>query len=157
LSPLLRTSSGPGRAARADFIPRAPGPRGGDASLAKGCRVAPSVKDAAASTSFMGLAAPPPLQTSLAAAAALGTGLMGAVSPGVTLGSATPLLLSADAAQQPPRRRSSTGGFGRLGKKKVPTDLHRGVDVIMQSTSTGQRLNMPPFENSRTSLTEFSE
>jgi hypothetical protein len=81
---------------------------------------------------------------------------MGAVSPGVALGSATPLLLSADAAQRPPQRRSSTGGFGRLGKKKLPTDLHRGVDVIMQSTSTGQRLNMPPFENSLASLAEFS-
>jgi hypothetical protein len=80
---------------------------------------------------------------------------MGALSPGVTLGSATPLLLSADAAQRPSRRRSSIGGFGRLGKKIVPTDLHRGVDVIMQST--GQRLNMPPFEDSRASLAEFSE
>jgi len=38
---LLRTSSGPGRAARVDFIPRAPAPRGGDASLARGGREAP--------------------------------------------------------------------------------------------------------------------
>jgi hypothetical protein len=38
---LLRTSSGPSRAARADFIPRTPAPRGGDTSLARGGRGAP--------------------------------------------------------------------------------------------------------------------
>ena len=44
LSPLLRTSSGFSRAARADFDPRAPRPRGGDASLARGGSGAPSGK-----------------------------------------------------------------------------------------------------------------
>mmetsp|Transcript_38689 Transcript_38689/g.76263 ORF Transcript_38689/g.76263 Transcript_38689/m.76263 type:complete len:82 (+) Transcript_38689:117-362(+) len=57
---LLLTSSGPGRAARAHFTPRAPGPRGGDASLARGSSVAPSAKVAAAPTSSMVSAAPPP-------------------------------------------------------------------------------------------------
>jgi hypothetical protein len=87
----------------------------------------------------------------------VGHGLVETVSLGATLGSATPQPLIAAAAQLPPRRRSSTGGFDRLVRKKIPTDPHHGVDVIRQSTSTGQRLNMPPFENSQASLADLRE
>ena len=56
---LLRSSSGPGREARADFDPRAPRPRGGDASLAGGGSAATSAKAAAASSFSMASVALP--------------------------------------------------------------------------------------------------